>query len=453
VVAVTTAAEDTRPAVKSRKPTGVVPWPFILLEGDEKSGKTWQLALLSASPRVGQTYWLDLGEGAGDEYIAIPGAKYDLLEHDGSYQAILARVLEARAAAQWDLDHGLPPMVLGVDPGSALWDALKDWGTARAVLTASNRRKLEADPGAEIKVPQHVWNDVSRRWRRIMTLLLTFPGIVVMTARGRLVASVGPDGQPVEGKKEWRVEGQRDLAFDATVWVRFRRNGRPQIHGARSVYAGIQPGVDEPREVDPRDDFLEWLIFDVLRCDPKTAHPRDLREVTGGALTAEERQDDRSAAGPDQQATDETWLADRQADVEHAETRAELRQVWDLVKTGHAEGHCTDFDRARLSRQITQRLETMPAGPPGPEPGQEPAAEPTRSAEAGFDLASWFAAVRQAGDGDTVRRLSVQLQSARIAGDIAEADMAEPLAALGARMADVMRAGRGDDTQDGGDRS
>jgi len=71
--------------IKSRKPTGVVPYPVILLEGPEKAGKTWAALLLSRSERVGQTYVLDLGEGSADEYGAIPGVRYEVLEHDGTY--------------------------------------------------------------------------------------------------------------------------------------------------------------------------------------------------------------------------------------------------------------------------------------------------------------------------------------------------------------------------------
>ena len=39
--------------LKTRKPTGRVPWPCILLEGEEKSGKSWALAQFSTSDRIG----------------------------------------------------------------------------------------------------------------------------------------------------------------------------------------------------------------------------------------------------------------------------------------------------------------------------------------------------------------------------------------------------------------
>ena len=57
--------------LKTRKPTGRVPWPCILLEGEEKAGKSWALAQLSTSDRIGALYWIDLNEGAGDEYSKV----------------------------------------------------------------------------------------------------------------------------------------------------------------------------------------------------------------------------------------------------------------------------------------------------------------------------------------------------------------------------------------------
>src|SRR5690606_23124247 len=99
-------------AIKTRKPTGAVPWPLILLEGGEKAGKSWACAELSASEKVGQTYWLDLSEGAADEYGAVPGARYLVVEHNGTWQDIVGQVAEIREEAARAADAGEPPVVL-----------------------------------------------------------------------------------------------------------------------------------------------------------------------------------------------------------------------------------------------------------------------------------------------------------------------------------------------------
>lgn len=261
--------------LKTRRPTGAVPWPVILVEGGEKAGKTWAAAALSASDRIGQMYWIDLGEGSADEYGAIPGADYLIVEHDGSFAQIYDAVAEIHTLAAKAQADGEKPVALTIDSMTAEWDLLKDWAGERAKGSASNRKKLAKDPNAEISISTNYWNDANSRHRKLMRLLMTFPGIVVMTARGKPVAAIGENGQPIEGRKEYRVEGHKTLGYDASCWIRLSRDEPPIVVGCRSVHTGIRPGRDEPKPL-PEDWTLEGVIFDALRCDPATAHARDL---------------------------------------------------------------------------------------------------------------------------------------------------------------------------------
>jgi hypothetical protein len=277
--------------LKTRKPTGAVPWPLILIEGGEKAGKSWASAVLSASPKVGRTFWIDLGEGAADEYGAIPGTDYEIVEHDGSFTSLYEVVAEISNIAADALKAGEKPVVLVIDSMSAEWDLIKDWATDRAKSSRANRKRLAEDPNTDVRVPMNLWNDANARHRKLMRLLMTFPGIAVMTARGRDVAAIGDDGQPVEGKKEYKVEAQRTLGSDASCWVRLSRDAAPVVVGARSVHAGIRPGVDDPQPM-PKNWSLEWLIFDALKCDPATARVRDLVEPRAEAVTPEQIRDE-----------------------------------------------------------------------------------------------------------------------------------------------------------------
>ncbi|SDX29626.1 hypothetical protein SAMN05660209_00069 [Geodermatophilus africanus] len=313
----------------TRKPTGRVPWPCILLEGEEKSGKSWALAQLSTSDRIGALYWIDLNEGAGDEYGAIPGATYQLVEHDGSYAEVLAAVQAVKAEARRAADAGEPPVVLGIDTGSAIWDGLKDWASARAAKSARNRELLKRDPNAEIVISQNLWNDAGARWRKLQTELLTFPGIVVVTARGKEVTEVDANGRPIEGQKTWSVQTHREFPYAASVWVRLRRGRRPLIVGARSVHVGIKPNDDPAREVTaPAADgrLLEWLVFDALKCDPGTAHVRDLVAFHGGGLLEHERAEEARAGRSSR--TREPDAAELVARIQDAEDDDDLRDVW-----------------------------------------------------------------------------------------------------------------------------
>lgn len=261
--------------LKTRPPSGAVPWPLILIEGGEKAGKSWAIAELSASDKIGRTLWLDIGEGAGDEYGAIPGARYELIEHDGSWLSILEQVKAARDEAQRAVDAGEKPVVLAIDSMTAEWDMLKEWVDGKARRREVNAKRLAKDPEAEVQITTDLWNLATARHKDLMRILMRFPGIVVITARG--VDQVAMEnGQPTKNRT-WKVEGQKALAFDASVWVRVSRTEHPRIIGARSVHAGIVPGEDKPKVIP--DLKLEKLIFEVLKCDPTNAHVREMANL------------------------------------------------------------------------------------------------------------------------------------------------------------------------------
>lgn len=264
--------------LKTRKPTGIVPWPLILIEGAEKAGKSWAAAELSASPKVGTTYWIDLGEGSADEYGAIPGVRYEVVEHDGSWRQILGSVEAIRDLAAKAQANTEPPVVLVIDSATAEWDLHKDWAQAKAKERLRKKGRAVADD-ADVQISMDLWNEATARHKRLMTLLMTFPGIVVVTARGKDVAAMDASGRPVEGSKEYKVEGQKNLAYDATVWIRVSRDHPPLVVGARSVHAGVRPGVDKPRPAPGLT--LERVVFDILRCNPVEAHVRDLVQPQG----------------------------------------------------------------------------------------------------------------------------------------------------------------------------
>jgi len=327
--------------LQTRRPTGAVPWPLILLEGAEKTGKSYTCAVLSASPRVGRTLWLDLNEGAADEYGAIPGARYEVIEHDGTWPQIIAQVAAAKDEAARARDAGEKPVVLIVDSMTAEWDLLKDWASARAKKTDSNRAKLARDPNAEISVSMNFWNDAASRHRQLMTILMTFPGIVVVTARGKDVAALNDNGKPVEGVKEYRVEGHKNLGFDVSCWVRLHRDKPAVVVGVRSVHNGIRPGKDKPKALDP-DWTLEGLIFDALRCDPSAAHVRDLTELT-----------------PD---VPEEWTyAAAVSDAAKAPDLDECRKLWRECAAAAKAEMCTAWQAKAVQELIAARMATLKA--------------------------------------------------------------------------------------------
>lgn len=262
-------------ALKTRQPTGRVPWPLILIEGGEKSGKSWACAQFSTSSRIGQMYWIDLGEGAADEYGAIPGANYLVVEHDGTWAQIQGAVDAVKAAAQRAASAGDPPIVLVIDSMTAEWDLLKDWASDKARQRHEAKvRKYGAKPlgpDDEPKISMDLWNEAGARHRKLMTTLMTFPGIVLLTARGKEVAALDDAGKPIERQREYKVEGHKTLGFDVSCWIRLDRSKPGTVIGVRSVHVGIRPGYDDPIEL-ARNWTVENIVFDTLRCAPAEAH-------------------------------------------------------------------------------------------------------------------------------------------------------------------------------------
>lgn len=327
-------------ALRTRKPTGKMAPPVVLVEGDEGAGKSWAAAELSASDKVGRTVWLQVGEVTADEYGQIPGVRYEIAEHDGTWRQIYGVVLDAKEEADHARKRGDKPMVLVIDTVGAIWELLSEWAYNRAKSTESNRKKLARDANAEIDITANFWNDANARWRKLMTAVLTFPGIVVLLSRGRETALIGPDGKPVARQKDYRVDGQKNLAFDVPAWVRMTRGGVPQLIKLRSVRNGIQPG-ERPQ---PLPGFtLEKFIFERLGYDPRTAEDRQVVPL---------------AAGSDAPLSDAAAVIELA--INAAEDTPQLRQAHAKVKPALDKGDITEAESEYLYALVQRRKPQMP---------------------------------------------------------------------------------------------
>lgn len=364
-------------ALRTRPPTGRVPWPLILIEGGEKSGKSWACAQFSTSPRIGQMYWIDLGEGAADEYGAIPGANYLVVEHDGTWAQIQAAVDAVKTEAARAAAAGEPPVVLVIDSMTAEWDLLKDWASDKARRRHEYKvRKYNAKPlgpDDEPKISMDLWNEAGARHRKLMTTLMTFPGIVLLTARGKEVAALDDAGKPIERQREYKVEGHKTLGFDVSCWIRLDRSKPGTVIGVRSVHVGIRPGYDDPIEL-ARDWTVENIVFETLRCAPAEAHTRDLV-----ALQPFEPDDERPVSAPPAArpvsgppaalSAAATGLLD---DLRQATDETGLRRVWRAAVEADNEGRVSKDEASRF--QAAWKARKAELFPPQPKnPGNDPA--------------------------------------------------------------------------------
>jgi hypothetical protein len=392
------------PGVKTHAPSGAAPWPLVLLEGDEGAGKSYALAQFSRSERVGEMFWIPLGEGGvAEQYGAIPGARYEVVELDsGDYLEVIAvvRKIKEYALARKEAGETLP-VVLAIDSISGCWEGLKNWVTDRARESKRGKAILRDDPHAEIKPPRNLWNSANTRWHTLQAELKTFPGIVVVTARGKDVSATDPNtGQPLVGTngmpvKEWSSEINRELPYAVDVRVRLRRESGAEVVFVRSVAHGRKPSENreaQPVDVKEADDrLLEWLLFDALGVDPSTAFVAESREFGASELTEEEKvrpeegepdQSRTARRAPAQRGrTEAQWLAAVGACVDLEGTRA----LWSEAQRA---GLLTaDVDGIDLGDRIRARAEDIKAGrttapgedsadPVGPPSAPLPAAEP-----------------------------------------------------------------------------
>ena len=141
--------------LNTRKPTGVVPWPLILIEGGEKTGQSDACAVLSASSSR-QDARLDWGEGAAMRRRAspAPATRSSRRRHVGAHHR--PRVAAAKEEAQRAKDAGEPPVVLVLDSITCEWESLKDWASDRAKTTSANRASSERTPTPRCRSPSNL---------------------------------------------------------------------------------------------------------------------------------------------------------------------------------------------------------------------------------------------------------------------------------------------------------
>lgn len=202
---------------KTRKPTGVQSAPVILLAGIAGAGKTWSAVEMSAMESIDRCFFIEIGEGVADAYGKIPGADFEIIEHDGSIGQI-------RAAIQWAANQPAAESkhnALIIDSLTEIWDLIKD--DAQAAMMQRVQRKGRKLNGAEPKPDMDLWNRAAETSDGIMRQLMDFPGPVVATARLDEVTSMGDDGKPVRGgTKEWKIQVQKKVPFRVSAIVEAR---------------------------------------------------------------------------------------------------------------------------------------------------------------------------------------------------------------------------------------
>jgi hypothetical protein len=234
-------------ALRTRKPTGKAPWPMLLLAGVEKSGKSYACAALSASDLIDRTFYIEVGEGSADQYGALPGARYEIVEHDGSHQGILAA---CEAAVAEPMTNGRPHCII-FDSASEYWALLGD-----------EQASIAAKRGKET-ITMDQWNSAKKRWRKTIDALRSSKGPVILTSRLDLVTVMDKAGKPTT-EKQWKVRAEKDLPYEVDGVIELKTARKPVVTGIRTVAFNVPAGGIVPKDQAAfnLDGFLRSLNID-----------------------------------------------------------------------------------------------------------------------------------------------------------------------------------------------
>lgn len=308
------------PKLKTRRPTGKPPWPMLLVAGVEKAGKSYGAALFSASDLIDRTLWIEIGEGAADQYGAIPGARYEIVEHDGTYRSIAESVAAAVAEPR---ENGRPHAIV-IDSMTELWDMLSD----EAQLKANERAKAKAaaerkpTPVGEAQITVDLWNVAKKRWRRILDALRVYDGPVILLTRLESVAVMDGNAPAKNGAREWKVRAEKNLPFEADAIVKMVAPQECFLTGVRSTVLQVPPGTQLPLPQFTIDGLLRKMGLDAEGATAARSYtaPR-------AVVDSDEEPQDRPAQHERGQSRDEWSTPEPPADRPAAEPVAVGRDV------------------------------------------------------------------------------------------------------------------------------
>lgn len=315
--------------MKTRKPTGRAPWPIILIAGAEKAGKSWAAAQATGHEAIRDAYWIGIGEDDPDEYANVPGADFEIVEHDGSFRQIRDALRELTQIPQ---DPERPDLLI-VDSMGRLWAQLSDLAQQEANARAAEkaRKYNRAAPAEEVPIGMDLWNRAKGRWGEVLDLLRAFQGPVILTARLTVVTVVDGEGKPTKEKTD-KIEAEKNLPYDVAAVVKMPERGVAILTGVRS--AKLQ--MAQPTRLR---DFTVANLWEAMGVGGEMGE----RRHAGHPM---ESQDPAETSGQDE--VGQQWV-----DAVHAASDpAELRALW---RDAQQRGALTDGLRA----VITQRSQDL----------------------------------------------------------------------------------------------
>ena len=274
---------------RSRKPTCLPNPPLIVLCGPEKCGKSYEAALGTGSPLIGKTYWIEIGgsEGTADYYGRVPGANYEIVEHDGTYQDILDAI--RWAIAQPRIDN--KPNMIVVDNGTNMWDMVSDeqalFARRRAIRKANEQRRRGPSLDDPVVIDADLWNRAKDRWGAFLWLLRRHSGPVILIARQEIVTAF--ENEKPTKHTHRKIKAEKNLGAAADAVIELHSIGEAYLTGVRTLHWDVQPGQTVPFRDFSVHSLLERMGF------AEAATHRQVTESRPDAYL-----DEQQATAPDQ---------------------------------------------------------------------------------------------------------------------------------------------------------
>ncbi|MFG3132892.1 AAA family ATPase [Streptomyces tendae] len=253
-----TTAPAPPPRLKTRKPTGRIGWPLVVVAGAEKTGKSHLCAEFAKSDLIGRLIWIPIGESDVDSFGQI--ADFDIAdEQDGTYRGLLNTVRQAVAEPRTD---PAKPNAIVLDSGTILWELLQDEADLIARSRAAEKAARQKRPGPsaddDVVIGHSLWNRAKDRWRLVIDALRRHDGPVIICCRLDEVTEFDAQGNPTRNRT-WKVKAERSLPYDATVVLQLRAYRRPTLTAVRSLVMQMAPDEERNRPGLTLDGLMREL--------------------------------------------------------------------------------------------------------------------------------------------------------------------------------------------------
>ena len=334
----------------TRKPSGIQSSPVILLAGVAGAGKTWAAVEATAIPEVDRAFFIEIGEGVADAYGAVPGADFEIIEHDGSIGQIRDAI---RWAAEQPAESEKYNMLI-LDSLTEVWDLLKD--NASATMMERVRRKQRRLNGGEPRPDMDLWNKAGEVSDGIMRQLLDFPGPVICTARLDEVTEINDSGKP-SGAKDWKIQVNKKVPFRVSAVVQARSPRTWHLEKIVSTNPNLQM---QPGELKLLPDFTVAKLMEAMQVKPNSPGSTMIDPKLDDSLS-EKSQSQQSAQQPAQQPAQQQSPEHRKQDI--AEFAKQLMQREQQGDFNGIESACRyysqhgDREKTQMARATLDRMQ------------------------------------------------------------------------------------------------